>query len=398
MASAPTVTRSVRSGTGTDSYDSGVSTDDRGWVSDDGHHTVRLDWRSGASIATGVFVVLVAVAFFGNVPDSLTRIAMGVLLAFALDPVVIRIKTRFRCSRGAAVTIVGTSVAAVFALIVLIVGPSAVDQAERFGRELPETVEDLYDLPLVGGWLDDADAAKNVQEWVAELPARVDTRTVTQTARNLLDGVVAGLVVILVGLAVLVDGERLVRRIKALVPAQLEPRAVVVGRIFYRTIGAYFAGSLLVALLAATFILVVGLAVGVPLAPVAALWMLLVNLIPQIGGLLGGGFFVLLALSDGVGTGLLCLVLYLVYQQVENHLIQPAIVGEAVDLSAPATMLAALVGAAAAGVPGALVATPLVGATKALYLQLRWGRIPAPRQNASLWQRIRRTGRRRGAH
>ncbi len=357
---------------------------------DDLHHTVRLDWRSAVWIATGVFTALVLVAFFRNVPDSLTRIGMGVLLAFALDPVVIRIKDRLGCSRVAAVGIVGTSVLALFALIVLIVGPPAVEQAERFGRELPETVEDLYDLPLVGGWLDDANAAQEVREWVADLPARVDTQTVTNTAKSLLDGVVAGLVVVLVGVAVLVDGERLVRRLRAVIPDALAPRAVIVGRIFYRTVGAYFSGSLLVAVLAATFILAVGLSLGVPLAPAAAVWMLLVNLIPQIGGLLGGGFFVLLALSDGVGKGLLCLLLYLVYQQVENHLIQPAIVGEAVDLSAPATMLAALVGAAAAGVPGALVATPLVGAAKALYLQLRWGQVPPSRSNISLWQRFRR--------
>jgi hypothetical protein len=62
---------------------------------------------------------------------------------------------------------------------------------------------------------------------------------------------------------------------------------------------------------------------------------------------------------------------------VENHVIQPAIVGRAVNLSPPATMLAALVGGAAAGVPGALLATPLVGAVKAVYLDSR-GEMPEP--------------------
>ena len=326
IASAPTVTRSVRSGAGTGPYDSGVSADDRGWAGfgrtpsllAPGRTVQRARAATTRCASTGVRRCgsppassprSVLVAFFRNVPDSLTRIGMGVLLAFALDPVVIRIEDRLRCSRVAAVAIVGTSVLALFALIVLIVGPPAVEQAERFGRELPETVEALYDLPLVGGWLDDADAAQEVREWVADLPARVDTRTVTNTAKSLLDGVLAGLVVILVGLAVLVDGERLVRRLRAVIPDTLEPRAVTVGRILYRTVGAYFSGSLLVAVLAATFILVVGLALSVPLAPAAAVWMLLVNLIPQIGGLLGGGFFVLLALSGGVGKGLLCLVL-----------------------------------------------------------------------------------------
>ena len=56
---------------------------------------------------------------------------------------------------------------------------------------------------------------------------------------------------------------------------------------------------------------------------------------------------------------------------IENHVIQPAIVGRSVDLVAPTTMIAAFVGGAVAGIPGALVATPLVGAAKQIYLAAR---------------------------
>jgi predicted PurR-regulated permease PerM len=74
--------------------------------------------------------------------------------------------------------------------------------------------------------------------------------------------------------------------------------------------------------------------------------------------------------------------------------IAPAIVGRAVNLSPPATMLAALVGGAAAGVPGALVATPLMGAAKAVYLD-RHGEMPEPevqqaRERVSRFLRRRR--------
>ena len=127
-------------------------------------------------------------------------------------------------------------------------------------------------------------------------------------------------------------------------------------------------------MLAGIYILAVGLAFGVPLAPIAALWMVITDLIPQIGGFLGGAFFTVLAVSQSVTIGVVCLILYLIYMNLENHVISPAIVGEAVDLSPPTTMLAALVGGAAAGIPGALFATPLAGAVKQLYLEFRFGR------------------------
>ena len=338
----------------------------------------RLEWRSAGWIAGGLFVAFVLVGLVRNIPDSLTRVGVGILFAFALDPVVVRLRHRLGCSRAGAVAIVSVAVGALFALLVFILGPPAVEQAQRFGRELPETVESSYDFPVVGNWLEERDAADEVRDWAADLPARVDTDSVTEVAKSVLDGVLAALMVMVVGLAVLVDGDRLVARMQAALPASIEPAAIRVGRTFYRTMGAYFAGSLLVASLAAIFILAVGLAFQVPLAPAAALWMLVVNLIPQIGGFLGGGFFTLLAMTQGLETGLICLVLYLIYMNFENHIIQPTIVGQAVDLSPPATMLAALVGGAAAGIPGALVATPLAGATKSLYMELRWGRAPRP--------------------
>ena len=127
----------------------------------------------------------------------------------------------------------------------------------------------------------------------------------------------------------------------------------------------------MVALLAGTGVLIMGVILKLPLTPVAALWTTSTNLIPQIGGFLGGSMFVALGLTKGPTTALICVVYFLAYQQLENHVIQPVVVGEAVDLSPPATMLAALVGASAAGVPGALLATPLVGVVKALYIEVR---------------------------
>lgn len=155
-----------------------------------------------------------------------------------------------------------------------------------------------------------------------------------------------------------------------LIPEQHKERAALVGNVFRRTIGAYFAGSLLVSGMAATFVLTVGLALGVPPAPIAAIWVLVVSLIPQIGGFLSVAFFSLLGFAEGPGTGVACFLLYMTYMTIENHVLQPLIVGKAVDLSAAATMLAALIGAAVAGVPGAIIATPLVGTVKALHAEL----------------------------
>jgi predicted PurR-regulated permease PerM len=225
--------------------------------------------------------------------------------------------------------------------------------------------------------LDKADAAGTIEGWIEDAPAQIDDATLANLGERLLGGVLSAFVVLVTALGVMVDGESVVRRFRVMVPRRRQARADRVGRIVYATFGSYFAGSLFVAVLAGLVTLSTGLVLGVPLAAVAGLWTTLTNLIPQIGGLLGGGFFVLLAFTQGPIIAIAALVVIVAYQNLENHVIGPAIVGRAVNLSPPATILAVLVGGAAAGVPGALVATPLFAATKAVYLDSR-GQMPEP--------------------
>jgi predicted PurR-regulated permease PerM len=228
----------------------------------------------------------------------------------------------------------------------------------------------MYSFPFIGERLERADAAAKVDEWAQDLPARLDDETIGNLARSVLGGVLSTLQVGLLTFALLLDGESMILRFRRAVAPERRDQADRVGRIFYRVFGRYFAGSLLVAIIAGIVILAIGLALGVPLAPLAALWMVLVDLIPQIGGLLGGSVFVVLAMTKDVPTGIACLILFVIYNTIENHVLQPAIVGQSVDLSPPTTMMAALVGGAALGIPGALVATPIAGTVKVLHREL----------------------------
>ena len=279
---------------------------------------------------------------------------------------------------------------AFFAAVVLLVAPPAVDQASQFSRELPATVRELYSWPIVGSRLEKADAAGDVEDAIDELPAKLDDKTLADLGERLLGGILSTVVVLITALGVLVDGERdgaarsapSCRR-----PARSRPTAWA--RIVYHSFGSYFAGSLLVAVLNGLVMLTVGLVLGVPLAPIAALWAMLTNFIPQIGGFLGGSFFVLLALTESPLTAFIA----------GRHLPRLPAVREQRDRPGhrrqrgephPARHDAGRARGRRGGraCPGALVATPLMGAAKALYLDRR-GALPSRREPA-LRRRLQR--------
>lgn len=359
---------------------------------------VDVDARSFVVLGAAGLVAYVVFAVADSAGDVLTGIGVGVLVGVALSPVVGRVQSRWHTSRGLAVTLVGAGLSLGFAAVVTVVAPAAVSQLRDFSTELPETVRDFYSWPVVGPRLEKADAAARVERWIEDAPADISDATLANVGERLIGGVLSAVIVLVTALGVMIDGAVVVRRVRALVPPDRLPQADRLGHIVYATFGSYFAGSLFVAVLAGFVILCAGLLLGIPLAPVAGLWTTLTNLIPQVGGFLGGGFFVLLALTVGPIQAVIALAVFLAYQNLENNVIQPAIVGQAVNLSPPTTMLAALAGGAAAGVPGALVATPLIGAIKAIYLDRR-GDMPEPETHVR--HRIRdvvRRARRRDPH
>ena len=135
-------------------------------------------------------------------------------------------------------------------------------------------------------------------------------------------------------------------------------------------LAGYAAGSALVAGINATVVFSIAVVLGVGMAPILATWAFLWNFVPQIGGFMGGLPLVLFAFVAGPVRGLFAAVIYIVYQFIENHVIQPSVIGAAIDVAPWGTLVAALVGAAAAGVIGAVVITPLVGVVRVIRREL----------------------------
>lgn len=334
---------------------------------------VDLDWRS-VLVVLAAFVALVAVsALIGSTRRTSAALAVATLLALALNPLVGAVGRRLHLGRAGSVAVVIALALTAVALLALLLLPPAIRQARDLGKELPTVVAQLGQLPVIGDDLERAGVPDRVEQAIQDLPERLagDTTPLERAARSAADTLLAAFVTILFALALLVDGDRLLRGARRLVPPRHRPRAERTASLAYEVIGKYVAGSLLVAAIAGVTILIVGTVLRVPLTPLAAAWVALWDLVPQIGGAAGGIPFVLLGFTKGATTGVICAVFFVLYLQIENNVLGPLLVGNAVKLSPPATMTAALVGVSAGGVVGALLAVPLVGAAKAVYLEVR---------------------------
>ncbi len=326
-----------------------------------------------AALAASFVGLFAIVALVGSAPRTVTALGVASILAVALDPVVTRLAERLRTPRGVAVALLVLAAGVAASLAAALIAPPTYRQANRLSNDVPKVVESMTNLPFVGARLEEAGVPAKAREWIEELPERLsgDATPLRNAAGTAFSGVTLLLLVLLFTAGLLIDGPFLVDHVRRALPARTRTgatRAAVAAR---DVVGRYVAGSLTVAGIAGLFTLVAGLVLRVPLAPLLAVWVSMWDLVPQIGGAAGGIPFVLLAFTRSPLTGVICAVLFVLYLQLENNVIQPLLVGRAVQLSPPATMAAALIGVSAGGVVGALLAVPLTGAAKAIYLDRR---------------------------
>jgi len=141
--------------------------------------------------------------------------------------------------------------------------------------------------------------------------------------------------------------------------------------IMVNKVGDYMIGRLAIGFIAGVVAFAALEALGVPYPVPLAIFIALLDLIPLIGHPIGSVAALLVALiTKGLWpTTVLLLVIFVVYQQVENYFIGPRVLKHSVDISAAAVLLAALIGAAILGVIGALIAIPIAAAVKVVLVQ-----------------------------
>jgi predicted PurR-regulated permease PerM len=155
-------------------------------------------------------------------------------------------------------------------------------------------------------------------------------------------------------------------RLYGLLPEEKQPRWRAIGRDIYRTIGGYVTGNLTISLIAGIVSTLALVILGVPYAVALGLLVAILDLIPLAGATIAALLVTTVAFLDSTTSGIVILIFFVVYQQVENHILQPVVYGRTVQLSPLAVLIAVLIGSELAGVIGALAAIPVAGAIQVI--------------------------------
>lgn len=330
----------------------------------------RNVWRVGLVVIALVALVVVLRFVLGRGSSLIFTLVMAWFAALAMEPLVARLARRMR--RGAATGVVLGGVFVALAAFLAIFGQLIVTQVAQLVQNVPALALDAL------AWVNDRfGTAYTVDELVANVdlsPERA-AGVANQLAGGVLAvlgsvaGVVAGSFVFVVFVFYLsADGPRVRRWIASLFPAHVQRATVAVWDITAEKTGRYVGARIVLAAVNSAASAVVFAIVGLPSWLALALWTgVVAQFVPSIGTYIAIALPALVGLlSPDPWLGVIIIGWGVLYQQIENLVIEPPISARAVAVHPAVSFAAVILGTALFGVAGALLAVPVAAMLLAL--------------------------------
>jgi predicted PurR-regulated permease PerM len=328
------------------------------------------------TILAVIGIALAVAAVLGVVWISrqvLTWIIVAIFLTLALNPAVEFFQRQGLARRGLATAVtVLLTLGAMVALGSLFI-PTLVSEARGFAEALPGYVTDVSQGrgPL-GRLVERYELEQRVRDAVEGGGGVARLLGVSSTAiavtKGVLTFVVAVVTIAFLTFFMLLEGPAWMERFYGLLPEQSRDKWRGIGRDIYLTVGGYVTGNLLISVIAGISSTIVLLVMGVPYAVALGVLVAILDLIPLAGATLAAIIVSTVAFIHTIPAGIVVLIFFIVYQQLENHVLQPLVYSRTVRLSPLAILISVLIGAKLAGILGALAAIPVAGTIQVLLL------------------------------
>ncbi|WP_116451384.1 AI-2E family transporter [Blastococcus litoris] len=319
-------------------------------------------------LATIGLVLVAALALYLVVETRrvLTWMVIATFFAVALYPLTAWIQRRMLGDRWRALATFLVFLAVFLGLggLVTAFAIPLVREGTKFAGQLPELIDQARaGHGAVGRLLE----RTNALEWVENNHDRIDSfvNSLTAPAAGVLGSVATGIAgavtVFVLAYLMVLEGPKVVNGAMRVLPPSTGERILRVGVDCARSVTGYLTGNLLISVICGVLTYVVLLILGIPFAGLIALFVGLADLVPLVGATIGGAVAVIAGFLHSTTAGIAVLVFFVLYQQLENHLLQPLIFARTVKLNPLAVIVAILLGVELVGVLGALLAIPVAG-------------------------------------
>jgi predicted PurR-regulated permease PerM len=341
-------------------------------------------------VTVGVVVaVYLAGKLLYRIKDIVLLILVAGFISLLLNPIVVLVQRKLVARRGAAVAIVTLWATLVFIGLAVAFGYPLVNGITHLSDQLPTYVANAQHGR---GWIGHLVTRYHIQAWVQRNTPKLVSyaQSLSKPALSIGAGalslVIELLTIFFLVLLLLLEAPKM----RTWILSQMRParaaKATSVAAEVNKAVAGYMLGNFLTSLIAGVVVFVALLILGVPYPLLWGLWVALVDFLPMIGGALAGIPTALFAFTHSITAGIVTAIVFIAYQQVENHILNPVIMSKTVKISPLLVLIAVLVGASLGSLVGglfggfvaALLAIPAAGALQVLVREVWQSTAPPP--------------------
>jgi predicted PurR-regulated permease PerM len=320
----------------------------------------------GFMVTAGALIAFTLLQALASASAVFILIIISLFLAAGLNPAVLFFQNR-GLKRGASVGAVMGLVLLFVAAFISIAAPPLIDQGNQLVNNAPQLVKDLNNNAFVND-------LNNRYGVIDSLQTRVDSVIkdgqfaitafggVIGVGKAVVSGLVSTFTILVLTLYFLAALPQVVQISLRFVPATRRDRVSKLTNAIIARVGSFVGGQGIIAILAALFILIMGLIIGMPYTAPLAMVVLVCGFIPLVGHFIGMSIITLVSLTKSPTTALVALGSYIIYVQIENYVITPKIMRKSLAIPGLVTIIAALLGTSLLGLIGGLLAVPIAAA------------------------------------
>ena len=339
----------------------------------------RNIYRILAIIASFGLLIMIAVA----VKRELIWIGTAGFLAIALNPAV-EWFSQYITRRHRAPAIALTFLALILVLVILVAAlvPPVVRQSRNLVDNLPAYTSSLTTSSnVVGQSIRKYDLVSRVKSDQAQLVRQVTqfSGSFLSVLRAIFSSLAATVTVLGLTFFMLLEAPGWIETFWLHYRTGERAHLQRLANEMYRAVTGFVNGNVLTSIFAAIATAIMLIVLGVPYVAALSLLVGVMDLVPLVGATLGAIAVVTVALFHSVTAGIIMLVFYIIFQQVENHVTQPLVYGKTVKISPLLVLSSVIIGAGLGGLLGALVAIPIAASLQILvkdYLKTQGLRAP----------------------
>lgn len=310
--------------------------------------------------ALTAFVLLKSLAAASQI---FVLILISIFLAMGLNPAVEFFRKR-GMGRGAAVSAILALVLIFVALLAILIIPPVVRQSTSLIDNAPALLENLKS----NAFINDINTHYGL---IDSLTAKVKSLTsdgtliisafggIVGVGKTFISGIFTALTILVLTMYFTISLPEVIEQAIRLAPASRRPRIKALTAGIVSRIGAFVGSQISVAFVAGVAMSLICAILGMPSPIALGMLVFICGMIPLVGHFIGSSILTLVGFTQSITTGVVVLVAYLVYQQLENYVLMPKIMQKSLSIPGLVTIVSALIGASLLGLVGGILAVPI---------------------------------------